>query len=374
MTGAGARDSPFDLLAIGIWLASGEEVGRLAGRACDPSAPSGPSGENPRDHLLSAALEEKMLPMVHAYARARRWADLDRLRASNEIFSAAGRALYDGIAPVLRALRSRGVDAMLIKGGALDLGVYDEDLPRTMDDLDLLVKPPDLDVVVAELEAAGFVQGRVDLERMQISPLSPEEKQRIAARHYELAPFSKLARVPALSPLREWIDPDLAGEQFRVVGGEVFMVLQYDVHFNLSLGFDVADVWEFHESGRLPDGTEVLIQAPSDLAWFLPARAYHEVMALGEPSLRQFVDWLALLAARGDAIDWDHVLRLANRYDLHPGLFYMLWHADELLPSTVPREVIEACSPDRPEVKRFHDWGDFVPKLLGTVSVTPLLE
>jgi hypothetical protein len=242
-----------------------------------------------------------------------------------------------------------------------------------MADIDLLVKPPYLPVAAAVFRAAGYVQGRIDMAALRITPLTEAEAQAIADSHYELAPFIRIRPLPGLTPMRETVDARLKGSFFTVLGREVFFGQGYDVHFNVSDNIDVADLWRWTRPVRLPSGREMEAQSPTALLWFLTARAYHEMMLADVPSIRLFVDVLAALVAHGHAVDWDWLLDVGHKYDLEPSLFYLFRHANDLLGPVVPEKVIAACRPDRPGVSRFHDWGDPVPKLLSTVAVASVL-
>jgi hypothetical protein len=123
---------------------------------------------------------------------------------------------------------------------------------------------------------------------------------------------------------------------------------------------------------RRPFGGHALAQNAADLFWFLAARVYHETTLLNDPCMRQFIDVLALLATLGDTIDWGRVEYMANRYSLHPSIFYVGTHANELLGQVVPPVLLSRCAPTRRSVSRAHDWGDLMPKLLRRTAVLRL--
>ena len=119
-------------------------------------------------------------------------------------------------------------------------------------------------------------------------------------------------------------------------------------------------------------GKTVLVQPASDVLWVLASRLYHEVFH-ANARIRQFVDLLALVRSHYDEIDWDRILRIAEKYELRPSLYYVFAHLNEFLEKRgIPDEVLGRCYPIRSEVNREHDWGDLMPRLFRKVVVTPL--
>lgn len=323
--------------------------------------------------LLARAFATKMLPMLLREASTVGWDPPHEAIALEEIYRRKMDVLLEDYGLLVAALTERGIDALLLKGGDLVLSAYPPDLSRIMADIDLLVRPVDLEAATQVFREVGFVQGRIDMAGLKLKPYSEAENRALTEGHYELAPFLRIRRVTGLERHRDLIDRQLREAYFRVLADDVYFGQAYDVHFNVSDNIDVADLWHQPRRVTLPSGQEVRAQSVTELLWFLAARAYHEIMLADTPSLRQFIDLLAILKSLGGAVDWDRLLHVAAKYDFHPSVFYTFWHANELLGAVVPESVIEACRPDREGVSRFHDWGDPMPKLLATTAVTALI-
>jgi hypothetical protein len=69
-------------------------------------------------------------------------------------------------------------------------------------------------------------------------------------------------------------------------------------------------------------------------------------------------------------VDWGSVLGMVDRYSLEPGLYYVLSYLSQSIGVPVPNEVLESLR-KRLGRQTYHDWGDFLPKLLG---VRPTFE
>jgi hypothetical protein len=262
---------------------------------------------------------------------------------------------------------------MLLKGGDLDLTVYPGELSRTMSDLDIMVKAPAVPAVRETFAEAGYVQGELDLDDVIVRPYDAASRAALEADQSELVDFLKVVPLPELAPLRDSLGPYYDEDRLLLVGNEAYCVLAYDVHTNLSVGFDARESWRQARTIQLPDGTAVYAQNRSDMLWFLAARLYHEVMLHTRHAMRYFVDVVAILHNLREEIDWDRILEMAYKYKLHPSLYYVFWHVNEILGEVVPREVLAACHLMNPSADRTHDWGDFVPKMLGEISIDPLL-
>lgn len=324
--------------------------------------------------LFVRAFGSKMLPILTPYLSAI-GAGVPREETEVvEVYRHKMAALFSDLDPILDALAANGVETLILKGSDLAVTAYPAGMPRMMADVDLLVKAPYLPIASAVFRDAGFIHGRVDIATLKITPLTDAETSEIRDSHYEMPPFVRIRPLPGAEAYQEVIRERLSNAYFTVVGSEVFFGQGYDVHFNVSENIEIGDLWEQTRTIELPSGRTAGAQSPTALLWFLAARAYHETMLESVPSLRPFIDVLAALRLHAGAIDWDWLLHIAGKYELQPSLFYLFWHANDLLGPVVPESVLEACRPDQPGVSRFHDWGDPMPKLLSTVAVASALR
>jgi hypothetical protein len=326
--------------------------------------------------LVQASIQQKCSPLLYSALRCltRSFSENDVLELINRVYKIVDDLFYTALDPVIQACVSRGIPVMVIKGGGLALDDTLDLRPRIMYDLDILIRPPDTTGVREIFADLGYVQGRVNIGNLTVQPVSTAEMTVIEATHYELLPFLRIMRVPELDEFEKVIGRWLIGDpfsSFAVVHGEVYFVLAFDVHHNLSLDFDIGDIWNSPRRLRLPTGLFVDVQGITDQLWFLAARLYHEVMILNDGRLRGFFDICALLSHYSSQIEWDCLLSVASKYDLQPSLYYSLWHVNEVLDSAVPMRILESCSPCNTQVKRFHDWGDFLPKLLQGCACFP---
>jgi hypothetical protein len=365
------------LLAAGLWEVSGDTTGVLS----DPPALLQASAS--RHHLIVRAMREKMALTLTAYMQQMGWDPDPELIALGDFFAHWEATLYRSLDPVFDHLAQSGIRAMLLKGGDLRRSgrPAHPGIARMMSDLDLLVKAPDVAATRAALVANGFEQGIMDraslsFRRERTDGCAPVDLSPLyAADHYELPAFGKFVPIPEVLEqalqIRDFLE--MRDYQVTLVDGVPYIAIKCDVHVNLSRGLHLDDIWRGVRDLRLPSGTSMLGQSPAGLVWFLASRLYHEAFGLKGATVRQLVDVLTVVRTWKDEIDWDEVIRIACKYELRPSLFYVLTHVNELLGPLVPQAVIDACNPMASGVRRDHDWGDLMPRLLGGVAIVPVL-
>jgi hypothetical protein len=354
------------LLQAGLWAVTGTELPiRRAG------IPDGDAGQF-RQMLLKRAVREKMMPMLAAYSRTHDLGLGDVPQRLSEVYNLISREQYVHLRPALDALTERKIPVVLIKGADLDLEVYERKFPRVMGDIDILVRPPDVPAVIEVFQSQGFTQGNFNQRLLKIEPFSPEEREEIEDGSIELAEFSKLVTVPDLIPYKDVIDQHLSYWRMMPLQDAYFLVIGYDAHVHLSLDLDLEDAWANLRTIDFPETGRCLAQSFTDMLWYLSARLYHELHMSNASIMRAFLDVLLIVQRKRDSIDWERISYIASRYKLRPSLYYTLWHIDELFPGWIPAEILDLLNPPGAD-ERGHDWGDFVPKMLGEVQVSPIL-
>jgi len=259
-------------------------------------------------------------------------------------------------------------DLMLLKGFDLVHSAYPHPDLREMRDLDILVHREDIGLVRRALLEAGLLQGRFDPRNQKLVPMPRREIERAERAHYECLPFRKLMRLSCLDGLVGSGSVVPPSGHLHLIRDEVWYSLEVDVHHNLAPDIKLPDVW----AGQRPvsiDGLQMKGQSPEALLWFVAARVYHEVMLVSPRKLFQLHDVIAILHRWGPQLDWLSVLKTSSRYHFHPSLYYVLLRVHQLFDAPVPQDVLRQLCPTARGVSRLHDWGDFLPKMLGYCEV-----
>jgi hypothetical protein len=136
----------------------------------------------------------------------------------------------------------------------------------------------------------------------------------------------------------------------------------------------LADCWAGLRTIQFPDVGTCLAQSFSDTVWYLTVRFYHELHLNSASVMRSFLDVLAVVLHHRSALDWARITHLADKYRTSPALYYTFWHINEILGDAIPVSVLDLLYPPTAESSRGHDWGDFLPRMVGEVQVSPIVS
>lgn len=212
---------------------------------------------------------------------------------------------------VLAALEDAGVEALLLKGAALALTLYEAPGLRTMGDLDLLVP-------------AGRVQ---------------------AACHV----MEQLGYRPELSRLRQWLmKPVLYEHNYDSHKKIPFHV---ELHWNLVFGkesrYNADMAWFWRQSRQVQVGgqTARVLMPDAELLHL----AAHITMKHGDEHalLRWYYDLHLLVQLRSAEISWDDILAQAAAWHWSSGLYIALLNTIERFGTSVPESVLSRLSVER---------------------------
>jgi hypothetical protein len=356
------------LLQAGLWAVTGRQF--PVEQAGLPSTGS----SSFQEALLRRAVREKMMPMLHVFSQAHDLGLGDVPGRLSRVYGSISQQQYLHLRPVLDSLRLHGIAVALIKGAHLDLSIYEKRFPRVMGDIDLLIHPRDVPEAVQVFKNLGFLQGKLDRQRMEIIPLTELERADIEEDSIELAEFSRWVDVPEMVEYQDVINQYLGYWRMGPVNETFQLVIGYDVHFHLSFDFDLEDIWPALCSIDWPETGPCLAQSLTDMAWYLAARFYHELQLNNAFAMRSFLDVLSIIFRHHEELDWGRIQALAAKYKLQPSLYYTFWHINELLGDLVPSSLLDFLYPLNKDNVRGHDWGDFVPKMLGGVQLAPILS
>lgn len=335
------------------------------------------------EQITACAVSHGMVPMLTRLAGERNWELPSTLGLLDRIWTAVNRTQFEYFAPVVRELVSRRTKIAMLKGADFLHTIYPSDMSRQMCDIDLLVRPPDVPLVQEVLIASGFVESnQYDLANLWVEPASSlDGRLHTHVGYHQLPPNLQLVRLEDLDPYANIIQDLLDLKQiepiFSVVDGQVYLLLKVDVHLNVAPDISLSTTWHSPRSIEVTvfgDGTHVEMLGESTLVWYLATKFYHEFMVGGGACIRQFIDIAAAVKKYHQLIDWEYVLNVVRHYNFEPAIYYAAVHVNEMLGKLVPKEFIEAVNPSISHCGRLHDWGDFVPRLLGEVITVPIFE
>ena len=241
------------------------------------------------EHRLKASGVAALLPAPVAAA----WKDRDRRAVSFSLM------VTGALRRALGSLREDGVAVIVMKGALLAYAVYEHPALRPMGDIDLLVKPSDLQRAARVLQNDGY-----------------EARAEAGDHRCHLPPFVKPGA------------PEI------------------DVHWRLSpptTALPADDLWERAVPVRVA-GVEALGLCTEDLLLQVTAHAsYRHYFAAG---LRPFCDIAEVLWKANRPVDWAAVARRARRCEWQRGVYLCLRLARDTVGAAVPDDVLRALEPD----------------------------
>jgi hypothetical protein len=215
--------------------------------------------------------------------------------------------LYRDLEQVVGAFRQKGLPVIVLKGAHLAPTVYQIIASRPMADIDLLVKPNDLEKAAVTLLENGYSfevePGRIETWRLQ-HPGS-----------HHLPSFSKPPH-PRL-----------------------------ELHWVISappLSVEAPDVWQEARLANLA-GVEARVLSPEDLLIHLCLHARLHQFSQG---LRPVCDLSAALHHYQSKLDWSKVIRRSNAWHAQRCVYVGLWLGKQLMRAPVPDCVLRALQPN----------------------------
>ena len=207
--------------------------------------------------------------------------------------------VFHRCAAIVDLMRSKGIDAMLLKGPALVLQYYKDLGIRPMDDFDLLVRPAQASRAIAALQESGWL-----LARKNSHEIEPQ------------------------IPLRNSAD---------FTNGDRTTI---DLHWNLLLGSKATDNDEEFWSRAVP----VRLEDVQTLALSAEHQFFH-VLAHGArwnplPPIRWIADAFTVLSHRKEQFDWSQIVALTKRFELQLSMHLMLKCLREEFEVAIPSDVI----------------------------------
>lgn len=254
----------------------------------------------------------RLLPLLYRRLEAAGIADPDmaRLRGVYRYHWCRNQLLLAELRRLLPALRELGVEVLLLKGAALIHRYYHDPGIRPMSDLDIMIRPEDMEAVFALLRERGWQpKVQADLDRMRTRRL-----------------------IHAVDFRRDW-------------NGRV---LEIDVHWtplhrSTWPGAEKA-FWE-RSLATSVDGQACRVLDPTDqlLHLCLHGGAWNVM-----PPFRWVADACHVLRDDAEAIDWERLIEDARRHHGHVMLRATLGYLREEFAAPVPEAVTRRLAATRP--------------------------
>jgi hypothetical protein len=217
--------------------------------------------------------------------------------------------LQDELSHLLSIFNSQGIPTIVLKGAALLENIYADISLRSMNDLDILVRPEHLDFAEAIALGRGYVY---------LAAQNTTEKARKNGRHLD--------------------NLVLPGK------GILLEIHQHFVNADDPYHFDLSGFWSRTEPVKIL-GVPALALAPGDLLIhlsikFLLDRRYRSNNALG-----QLCDISEVIRHYDDSLDWDLIEKTCGEKGVSRGLHFVLYTCKHLLQAPIPGPILDRFQP-----------------------------
>jgi hypothetical protein len=228
------------------------------------------------------------------------------LQDHHAIQSLRNRLLYQELGTVISELQSAGVRAIVLKGAHLAACVYPDAALRSMSDIDLLVREPDLNRTRERLEHLGYSRGK------------------------------------------DWkLDYHLPA--FRKTNATTI-----EVHWNIErpsarFAIDIDGLWKRAIPVEIGGRSAWALSAEDLLIHLCLHTAYHHKFGVHTPeglSIKHLYDVVAVLQHARKEFDWDQLARRANEWRAGKFVYCTLALVERLLQFSIPPGVLAQLRPD----------------------------
>ena len=229
----------------------------------------------------------------------------------------------------------------------------------------------DIDVIVKkhEILSAKNVLNRLHYSQLfeinngEYVKFTTEQISKFDNNHsYGLAPFKKLVRVKSLDSYVEFIIKNFNRHPFYVKKSNVYLVIEFDLHHNVSKGVEVSDIWDNPQKFNICN-TSFFTPSVEFYGWFLPARLYYELMFFHKQRLK-LLSYLLLLI-KNNKINYDLLSKLCQKYKLFVPGYYIYRFINKHTNSLIPIKFIKFCEQGMIDTaKAGKDYGDFLPPIM----------
>ncbi len=236
---------------------------------------------------------------------------LKNLRGKYYATLAKNMQLYDELNKVLESYRNAGIDVIILKGAALAENVYGDIGLRSFEDIDILVREDDLQKAKRIIVAGGYT-----------------------------------------------LDESISSEVFNEKYGcdlhyvkDIIIEIHWDIIrrkiYNLYTDIKIDELWKNARPAKIAN-TDALVLAPEDML-------LHLCVHLSKHGYNRLI-WLCDISeviGHYD-INWEHVLKNANKYRVKAYMYYSLQFASRLLGADVPGYILQELKPNNLQTKLFY--------------------
>jgi hypothetical protein len=264
-------------------------------------------------------------------------------------------------AEVTTALRARGIAPLVFKGAEVRERAFGGRAISTSTDVELLVRPADIEAARQTLLDLGFRHAGYDPVGGRLVDVTSERVSGHEEKHRELYPLCRLAPIDLAEDEIHFAQAQGLNPLF-IHQGRGLLLEVIDLHRALFVRMEADSLFERAVPSVYPGAVTLSM---TDHVWTTALRFYLESSTVhNDPKHRDLAYLAALLQVGG--VDWGLLVKNMAAADLRPALYYTLRFLSRLQVADVPAWVLDALHVRRGT--HYMDFGCRATRTLGLVE------
>ncbi|MGI6668572.1 MAG: nucleotidyltransferase family protein [Acetivibrionales bacterium] len=249
------------------------------------------------------------------------------------VYGERNRCYLGHLSEVMKVLKKYNVVAPILKGNLLASLVYPSLETRIFNDLDLLMKLDDANIVTKALEEIGFIQGSYDEKKNIVMEASRKEKVLAVMASHELQEFQKVCDNPFARVVQVDVNHDILwkGKCPYKVDTRDLIARAVPVEIN---GVE----------GYMLDAVDNIIQLSCHL--YKEATLMIWITDIRDLKIYKFADLYMFIKKYCRDIDWKLLLDRVKGYGIEKIVYYNFHYIEMMFGELVPKDVMDSLRPE----------------------------
>lgn len=249
------------------------------------------------------------------------------------VYGERNRCYLGHLSEVMTALKKYNVIVPILKGNLLASLVYPAIETRIFNDLDLLMKLDDVNIVTKALEEAGFIQGFYDEEKGIVVEATRKAKVLTQMVSHELQEFQKVCDNPFAKVVQVDVNHDILWK-----GNCPYKIDTKDL-IARAVPVEINGV-----EGYMLDAIDNIIQLSCHL--YKEATLMIWITDIRDLKIYKFADLYMYIKKFYTNIDWKLLVDRVKGYGIEKIVYYNFHYIEMMFGELVPREVMDSLRPE----------------------------
>ncbi|MHB8062506.1 MAG: nucleotidyltransferase domain-containing protein [Ruminiclostridium sp.] len=249
------------------------------------------------------------------------------------VYGERNRFYLDRLSEIMKEFEKAKLVVPILKGNLLASVVYPEIEARVFNDLDLIMKLEDVNVLTKELEGLGYIQGEYDEEKQVIAPSSRKVKLLQQMNSHEIQEFLKASDNKFAKIIEVDVNHDILwkGNCPYKVDTRDLIGRAIPIEFNGIKGY-------------MLDYIDNIIQLSCHL--YKEATLMIYIDGIKDLKIYKFADLYMYIDKFFDEIDWNLLIERVKGYNLEKVVYYNFHYIELMFGQIIPSFVTDSLRPE----------------------------